>query len=229
MIRNLSDNTAVAKRRVVVFDFDGTLGDTMPTICSTAREVLLEFGLREDELGDLTRLVGPPFPQAFMRYYGLSLEEAKDVTERYRKRYNHLGLEAWPVFEGVTDMLDELKSAGKRLVVASSKGHWLVSKAISDNGLTEVFDAICGKQNDETYTKADAIKDALAMLGVDVEDAVMVGDRENDVTGAHEVGIPCIGVLWGGAGYLDELKDAGCDIAVDTIDELTRVLLGENQ
>ena len=226
MIRYLSDNIVPSEKPVIVFDFDGTLGDTLPMICAVAREVLLEFGIAEEELGDLSRLVGPPFPQAFMRFYGMSWEDASDVTARYRARYNHMGIEAWPVFDGVTDMLDALKSAGKRLVVASSKGHWLVSKAISDNGLTETFEAICGKQNDVDYTKADAIKDALAVLGVSAGDAIMVGDRENDVTGAHEAGIACIGVLWGGAGSFDELADNGCEVVVDTVDELTQVLLG---
>ena len=225
MIRYLRDDIGLIGRRTIVFDFDGTLGDTMPSIVETARIVLLEFGIPEEELGDLTRLVGPPFPQAFAEIYGVTMDEAIDITERYRKRYNHQGIEAWPAFEGVHEMLATLRAAGLRLVVASAKGHWLLNKAISDNGLTEAFDAICGKQNDMTYTKVDAIKDALVMIGSTPADAVMVGDRDNDAEASAALGIPCVGVLWGGTGTLEELDGAGCVAVVDTVGELTELLL----
>ena len=55
----------VSDSRLVIFDFDGTLADTVPSIVSTARTVLLDHGLTEETMGDLTRLVGPPFPQAY--------------------------------------------------------------------------------------------------------------------------------------------------------------------
>ena len=225
MIRYLRDEATLYGRTVVVFDFDGTLGDTMPSIVETARIILLEFGIPEDELGDLTRLVGPPFPQAFAEIYGVTMDEAIEITERYRKRYNHQGIEAWPAFEGVHEMLATLRAAGLRLVVASAKGHWLLNKAISDNDLTCAFDAICGKQNDMTYTKVDAIRDSLAAIGASADQAVMVGDRDNDAEAAAVLDIPCIGVLWGGTGTLEELDAAGCVAVVDTVDELTELLL----
>ena len=228
MIRYLRDAELLDGRSVIVFDFDGTLGDTMPSIVETARVVLLEFGIPEDELGDLTRLVGPPFPQAFAQIYGLTMDEAIDITERYRRRYNHQGIEAWPAFDGVPEMLSALRAAGFKLVVASAKGDWLLKKALSDNCLTDTFDAICGKQNDMTYTKVDAIRDALAAVGAEPAEAVMVGDRDNDAEASAELGVPCIGVLWGGTGTLEELEGAGCVATVDTVAELTALLQRAN-
>ena len=70
----------LAARKLVVFDWDGTLCDSMQGIIATARSVLLEWGIAEKDLGDLTRLVGPPFPQAYSWVYGLSAEDAAEVT-----------------------------------------------------------------------------------------------------------------------------------------------------
>lgn len=224
MIRLLKDDASLAGRKAVIFDFDGTLADTMPSIVETARQVLLEFGFKEDGLGDLKRLVGPPFPQAFAQVYGVSMDEAMAITERYREIYNVKGLAAWPAFDGVAEMLHELKRRGFSLAIASSKGHWLVNKAVSDNGFATVFDAVCGKQNDMTYTKVDAINDALAALGMEPLDAVMVGDREHDAIAAAELGIPCIGVLWGHTGSAEELEAAGCVAIVDAVNEFIALL-----
>ena len=56
----------LAARSVVLFDFDGTLADSVGAIVSTARTALLANGFPEEELGDLTRLVGPPLPRALL-------------------------------------------------------------------------------------------------------------------------------------------------------------------
>ena len=72
----------VPGRRLVIFDFDGTVADTKPCIVETARRALLDFGMAEEDLGDLGRLVGPPFPYAYTLVYGLSEADAAEVTRR---------------------------------------------------------------------------------------------------------------------------------------------------
>lgn len=225
MIRLLKEVHDLRNRPALLFDLDGTLANTLPMIVATASKVLLETGMTEEELGDVSRLVGPPFPQAFTHIYGMSMEEAVGVTARYREEYDHLGREAWPLFEGVDTMLAQLRAAGKKLGVASSKKADLVMQTLADNGLADTFDVICGKLNDTSYFKTDAMKDALAALRARPADALMVGDRMHDAHAANELGIPCIGVLWGGAGSFEELRDAGCVAVVDTVDELTDLLL----
>lgn len=216
----------VADRRLVVFDWDGTLADTLVGITSTAREVLLGFGLAEDELGDLTRLVGPPFPQAYAEVYGLSDEDAAEVTRRYRDRYARGDVRAWPAFPGMAGLLAELRGAGRLLAIASSKRHPLVMRQVGDNGLVEAFDAICGKASDSGDNKEAAIMRAMAQLGVTADDAVMVGDRDLDVFAARAVGIPCVGVTYGKTGTREELANAGAVAIADSVDELREVLLG---
>lgn len=225
MIRLLNDDVRPRARCAIVFDFDGTLANTLPSIVATARQVLKEYGMSEVEMGDVSRLVGPPFPQAFNLLYGVSMDDAIAITERYRELYDLVGKDAWPLFDGVQSLLAKLRAAGKKLAIASSKKQSLVARALEDNDAYEAFDAVCGKLNDIDYSKADAIAAALRALGATSADALMVGDRMYDAHAAHELGIPCVGATWGGAGSTEELVEAGCVAVVDTVDELAELLL----
>lgn len=213
-------------RRVIVFDWDGTLADTMPGITSIAREVLLAWGMPEDGLGDLSRLVGPPFPQAYSTVYGLSDEDAAEVTRCYRIRYEQGGVREWPVFPGIPALLGDLHHAGKLVSIASSKRHKLVMRQARDNGILDALDAIVGKTDDDGATKEGAIVQAIGRLGARIADAVMVGDRDLDVWAAANVGIPCVGVLWGKTGTRAELEEAGAVAIAETLDDLRRILIG---
>ena len=127
----------LAEKPVVLFDFDGTLADTKPCIVRTATQVLREWGLTDEEIGDAGRLVGPPFPLAFSLVYGLSEEDAAEVTRRYREIYAGLGPERNPLFDGVRELLTELKSRGKRLAIVSSKMERFVRMALQQTGIED--------------------------------------------------------------------------------------------
>lgn len=216
----------VAGRRLVIFDFDGTLANTVPTIVSTARTVLARHGLTDEAMGDLTRLVGPPFPQAYSLVYGFSEEEAAQITAEYRAIYRGIGPEAWPLFGDVAALLRRLRSAGRLTAVASSKQMAMVERALADNGITELFDVALGKSSDAEGDKVSLIKRAMDDLGVGPAEAVMVGDRHHDVEAAAACGVPCVGVTYAGTGTVAELMGAGACACADTVEELGRVLLG---
>lgn len=216
----------VTGRGLVLFDFDGTLANTVPAITSTARTVLLRHGRTDADLGDLRRLVGPPFPQAYSLVYGFSEEEAAQITQEYREIYHGLGPAGWPLFDGVRELLRDLRAAGRRLAVASSKRTEMVGGALADNGVEDLFDVALGKPSDENVRKADTIRRALAELGASPDEAVMVGDRHHDVEAALACGVPCVGVSYGGTGDLAEFSEAGACSVADSVDELRRLLLG---
>ncbi|WP_322151733.1 HAD family hydrolase [Paratractidigestivibacter sp.] len=216
----------LSAKDLVVFDFDGTLADTISGIVSTARTVMHSHGWADKELGDLRRLVGPPFPQAFSMVYGLSEEEAAEVTAEYRAIYKGLGPAGWPLFDGVAELLQDLKEAGKMIGAASSKRNELLARGLEDNGVLELFDCPMGKLNDYGDSKEQALGRVLGTLGVGPAAAVMVGDRRFDAEAAAGFGADCVGVLYGGTAPRSELEGAGCAAIVDTVDELRRVLLG---
>ena len=216
----------VSGRKLVVFDFDGTLSDTVRGITSTARTVLHDHGLSDDEIGDLRRIVGPPFPMAFTLVYGFSKEEAAQITEEYRAIYRTLGPEAFPAIPGTVELADSLHAAGKVLGVASSKRSSLLERGMRDSGLAPHFDIYLGKIDDDVDTKPQTIRRVMERTGLGPQDAVMVGDRFYDVDAAAEVGIPCVGVHYAHTCEVKELVDAGAVAVAETVDELGRILLG---
>lgn len=216
----------VTGRKLVLFDFDGTLANTVPAITETARTVLLRHGRTDADLGDLRRLVGPPFPQAYSMVYGFSEDEAAQITREYREIYHGLGPAGWPLFDGMRELLCDLRAAGRRLAVASSKRSQTVGIALKDNAVEELFDVALGKPSDEDIRKADTIRRVLTELGASPDEAVMVGDRHHDVEAALACGIPCVGVSYGGTGDLAEFSEAGACAVADSVDELRHLLLG---
>jgi len=226
----------VRARRCVIFDFDGTIADTMTRICDKAREILHEYGLDDEAIGDIRRIVGPPFPQAFTMIYGFSEEQAAEIAAKYRRSYtDDIGPEGWPLFDGIAEMLIKLRADGCELAVASSKGQYLIDRAMSDNGITSLFTASEGKRSDAENDKVTTIRRAIAevnrvveeqgMPAFGLDECVMVGDRHYDIDAAREVGIPCIGVTWGGTCERDELVQAGAAVIVDTPDQLVQAIL----
>lgn len=213
------------ERGLVVFDFDGTLADTKTMIVKTATQVLTDFGIPEDELGDVSRIIGPPFPAAFSEVYGLSFEDAAEVTRRYREIYATLGAVAWPPFAGIPGLLEQLRAHGRRCAVASSKRQVVLEHCLADGGILDCFEVVRGKQVDDARTsKAETIAEVVELAGTAATDAVMVGDRSFDAKGALGAGVPCVGVTYGGTGDLDELALAGAVCVVDTVEELGRAL-----
>lgn len=216
----------VTGRELVLFDFDGTLADTVDGICATARTVLRAHGVPEEELARVPQIIGPPFPQAFSLVFGLSEDEAARVTAEYRAIYQDLGIKGWPLYPGMRELLEDLRAAGRRLAVASSKREALVIKAVADNGVADLFDVVLGKKSDDQVSKAETIARVIGELGLAPQDAVMVGDRHHDVEAASACGVPCVGVTYGGTAEPGELEAAGACAVAPSVDELRRVLLG---
>ena len=225
-MENARQRAGISRRNLVIFDFDGTLADTKPTIVRTATGVLLEWGIPEDVVAThVDELIGPPFPEAFSWVFGVSEADALEITRRYRERYFASGPEAWPLFPGVRELLGLLREQGRRVAIASSKAQQAIDRGVSDNDAWPLFDAVVGKRPGEVDTKADAIMRVLADMGCSPDDAVMVGDRFHDVEGALSCGVPCVGVTWGDTGTREELEGAGAVAVADTPDDLARVLL----
>lgn len=215
----------LTRKKLIVFDFDGTLVDSMPGIVAVARSVMHDHGWSDEELGDMTRLVGPPFPQAFTAVYGISETEAEQITAEYRSVYANLGRDGWPLFDGMGDLLRDLKAADKLLGTASSKREFLLERGLTTNGIRDLFDYPMAKKSDHGDSKEAALGRVLAAAGVGAADAVMVGDRRFDAEAASSWGVECIGVLFGHTAPRSELKDAGCVAVAETVDELRSVLL----
>ena len=204
----------ICRRPVVLFDFDGTVADTGRAVMTSTRKALAARGFSEAQMGDLRRMIGPPLWKSFHDFYGFSRE--------YRAFFDELGPEEYPVFDGIPVLLDGLAARGKRMAVATSRMEAKCIDMVRELGLSQ-FEAVVGMNPPlGRETKADSVRDALAALGATADDAVMIGDRFNDVEGAHAMGVPCIGI-YSGAAAPGEHEAAGADAVVHSVAELAKL------
>jgi phosphoglycolate phosphatase len=215
----------VSRRSCVIFDFDGTLADTTQAVISCARIALSEYGMSEEDMGDLHRLIGPPFPAGYTMIYGIPPADAERICARYREIYGALGHEGHPLYPGMGDLLRRLRDSGRRLAVASSKLERMVKPMLADNGVLDLFECVSAQLDPAHADKPYLIANALRCLGAEPDDAVMVGDRNYDIIGAQKVGVPCVAVLFGTAPR-SELEEAGAIGIAESAEELGAMLMG---
>ena len=215
-----------ADKTFVLFDFDGTLSDTKPCIVSTAEMAMRSMGYSDEFIGDAGRLIGPPFPYAFRLVYGLSEEDAAEVTRRYREAYVALGPERNPLFGGIYELLEELKASGRKLAIVSSKLEKFVRLALDQTNIEQFFDAVVTQTGTNDASKAGLVAEALSGFGADPSQAVMIGDRSYDIEGARANGVDSLGVYLGGTAPAGELEGAGATLIVHSVPEMRAALLG---
>lgn len=210
----------------ILFDLDGTLTDSGPGITNAVRYALGQMGYEVPPRDVLFSFIGPPLHQSFRKQCGMDEAASVEAVRQFRVYYNQMGgiLEN-EVYNGIRELLADLKRAGKRLVIATSKPQAAAERVMHHFGLDEWVPEIIGGTDDpERNTKGKVIAWALRELGVEPETAIMVGDREHDIHGAAENGIPAIGVAWG-YGDRQELEDAKAKIVLDTPKEVTDYIL----
>ena len=210
----------------IIFDLDGTLTDSGPGIRHAVRHALKRFGIEEDDEAKLNRFIGPVLYDSFQKFYGIDAETAKNGEEYFREYYRDKGIFENSLYDGITEMLEALKTGGAKLFIATSKPDFMALRVIEHFDIAKYFDCVCGAKPDMSISSK---KDVISLLKnacphITAQNSVMVGDREHDVSGAAHHGIPCIGVLWG-YGSETELAQGGAKHLVSTPFELSELIL----
>lgn len=208
--------------KYLLFDLDGTLTESGPGIINAARFALDHYGIDGGSNDDLSKFIGPPLKDSFMRFYGFDEEKAIEAIVWFRKYYNTQGWCENSPYPGVPEMLKELKDCGYRLIVATSKIETQALRICSHFSIDCFLDDIVGSDDGSRSKKDDVIRYVLEKNKVsDLSQAIMIGDREHDIFGAKAVGLKSMGVLYG-YGNREELEAAGADIIVERVGDITR-------
>lgn len=209
--------------RYILFDFDGTLYDTVEGIAKSAQYALEKLGIRA-RLEELRCFAGPPLVDIFMEKFDLTREQAWQARALFQERYIPLGVYESRPFPGLTDCLAALREAGLTLAVATSKPLELCELLLERAGMRGFFAVVCGSGlAGNNNTKREIVERVIAALGARKDECVLVGDTKYDVAGAHEAGIACIGVRYGFAAP-GELEAAGADAIAADPEELRNML-----
>ncbi|MGO9384940.1 MAG: HAD-IA family hydrolase [Mycobacterium sp.] len=214
----------VSAPQLVIFDLDGTLTDSAAGIVASFLHALGHIGAPVPE-GDLAaHIVGPPMDDTFR-----AMELGDDTDEAiaaFRAEYGTRGWAMNTIFDGIAPLLADLRAAGVRLAVATSKLEPTAQRILGHFGLDQHFEVIAGASPDGSRkTKVEVLAHAIDQLQPLPERVLMVGDRSHDVDGAAAHGIDTVVVRWGygKADFPDGLSPTGVT-HVATIDELRGTL-----
>lgn len=209
--------------RTVLFDLDGTLTDPGEGITNSVAYSLKKFGIDVADKKELYKFIGPPLVDSFMNYYGFSEEKAELAVKYYREYFRDTGIFENRVYDGIPELLAEIKESGRKIVLATSKPEEFAKRILVHFELDKYFDVAAGATMDTSRSKkSDVIKYALELCGnPDKTQTVMIGDRKHDIIGAKQNGLDSIGVLYG-YGDFDELHAAGADYIAESVADIIK-------
>lgn len=183
---------------LVIFDWDGTLMDSVGRIVSSMQSAAIQIGRAVPEADAVRNIVGLSLQEALPRLFG-PLDELgyQQLLQAYRQQYVHDDPTPTPLFAGVASTLHQLTERGHLLAVATGKARAGLDRVLAQTGFSQLFHASRGA--DEARSKPDPmmLEQLLAQLNVPLEQAVMVGDSSYDMEMAANLGMARIGVDWG--------------------------------
>ena len=183
-----------------IFDLDGTLLDTLQDLADSVNYALRQHNMPEHSIDEIRGFVGNGVRLLMQRSVPEGTDDAQfeAVFATFRQYYMQHSLDTTKPYEGVSELLHELKCRGCRLAVVSNKMMAATQELIA-HFFPDVEVAI-GEHEAAGIRKKpapDTVFQALRQLGVGPEDAVYVGDSDVDIHTARHAGLPCISVLWG--------------------------------
>lgn len=127
-----------------LFDLDGTLTDPKEGIINAVLYVLEKMGIEEVNISELDSFIGPPIQQSFADRYNMNEIEVERAVFYFREYLKQSGLLENKVYDGITALLQELKDAGNRLFVATSKPTVFAKQVIEHFQLTSFLKRLLG-------------------------------------------------------------------------------------
>ena len=187
-------------RRTYIFDLDGTLLDTLQDLAASVNYALRQYGMPEHSIDDVRRFVGNGVRLLMERAVPLGAQnlQFESAFATFRQHYMQHSLDTTRPYEGIPEVLRELKRRGYQLAVVSNKMMAATQELVA-HFFPEIPVAIGEHESAGIRKKPapDTVFEALRQLGVEKETAVYVGDSDVDLQTARNSGIPCISVLWG--------------------------------
>jgi phosphoglycolate phosphatase len=212
--------------RLVIFDLDGTLLNTIADLGNAANHTLAELGLPQHSLDEYRLMVGNGMRKLIMR--ALPDDKAQDdafvddTLAAFLKYYaDHIDLYTKP-YPGIPELINSLSTRGYKLAVASNKIQAGAERLIEKFFPGIPFVAVMG--NSPLYPlKPDAavVEYIMDKAGTDRDHTIMIGDSDTDIQTARNAGIPVIAVSWG---FRPRHELTSADYIADDTNQILRIL-----
>ena len=211
--------------KAVIFDLDGTLLNTIDDIGDSLNTALSAHGFKPHTVDEIKMFVGSGVDILLRRALAgtaCTPEQLRGVKARYTEEYAARQAIKTKAYDGLVQVLDDLRRLGVKTAVLSNKPQEDTVKTVAHFFTLARFDLVFG-QREGVPTKPDptALYGIIKELGVSKEDCVFVGDSDVDMKTAANAGMKKIGVLWGfrGRGVLEEHNaDYIIDKAADIVE-----------
>lgn len=214
--------------RLAVFDMDGTILDTLEDLKDSLNFALKETGFPQRTLEEVRCFVGNGLQKLVERATppDITEEEKKKIQEVFKKHYKEHCADKTRPYDGILELLCDLRESGVKTAVVSNKGDFAVQDLCRDyfDGL---FDCAIGEREGVRKKPApDSVNEVLRILQAGREDAVYIGDSEVDIETARNAGIDGIIVSWG---FREKafLAERGAELILDSAAELKAQILGK--
>ena len=209
--------------RIIILDFDGTLGDTAAVIIKTMQATIQELGLPPRTDSECAAMIGLRLIEIPKVLFPGHEVDGDIYALTYRRLFHEYNTEgAVVLYPNVMETLEELKERGYILTIASSRSHASLAEYVENLGLSPIIgfilgadDVVNGKPDPEPVTRT------LEKYGLKPEEAIVVGDTVFDIKMGKNAGTRTCGVTYGN-GSKESLADA--DLIIDDFGQLLDVL-----
>jgi phosphoglycolate phosphatase len=210
---------------LVVWDFDGTLADTRTAILAAADHAMASHGYPAPGADEVSALVGLPIRELYTRLAGDPGEQVlAALAEAHRTHFESNAAAVTTTFSGIEELLVDLRSAGCRSAVATSRTRRTLGPLMEHLELGHHFAAL---RTDDSVANPkpapDMVLELCAELGVAAGDTILVGDTAFDIEMGRRAGATTCGVTWGNHGEA-ELEAAGADHVIHDVRSLAALL-----
>ena len=208
--------------RLIIFDFDGTLGDTRGNIVLTMRNTLEQLGYPVPDEETIAATIGVPLEDGFVQMYpGISPEEVALCASTYREIFEKNRKVLVPkLFPKVKETLADLKEAGYVLTIASSRSSKSLNGFLRDMGIAPFVSYVLGA---DSVTRAkphpEPVLKTMADMGYTSDETLVVGDMAVDIRMGQGAGAHTCAVTYGNASR-EDLATAGADRIIDDISQM---------
>ena len=211
---------------LIIFDFDGTLGDTRRNIVTTMQMTIAELHLPNRSEEECAATIGLPLAECFRTLFPDIQEELiSRCTETYRRLFNENLKNIHPeAFPGVVETLSVLHQIGFTLTIASSRSHNSLTELTQNMGIANYISYILGADDvKEAKPKPEPVLKTLVEMHFDAGETLVVGDMAVDIQMGANAGTKTCGVTWGN-GSREELEKAGATFIIDRIEDLIEIV-----
>lgn len=224
--QNIQQEKNIEKFEHIFFDFDGTLFNTAPGIFASMEKVCAAYNLSYGE-DTFVKMIGPSLKESFSTIFHLPESEIANAIKVYRDFYTKDGMFMCELYDGVIELIQNLKSRGKKIYVATSKPEHFAKIILEKKNLICLFDFVGGADLEEKLRveKVDVINYVLRENNLleKKSSCIMIGDRNYDINGAHKANLKALGILWG-FGNQTEFEKANADFIFKTPHEVDEFL-----